>query len=101
MSATGNSAGTASLSQQLFVCPDDPDPHAAQLDQSLIAAGQPACSTSAPTPGVTSYLINAYFLFGATLAQVQDPAGTIYLAERNSASSATCISTPGSARSTT
>ena len=83
--SAGNGTGTASQHQSLFVCPDDPDPHAAQLDQTLMAAGQQACSTSAPAPGVTSYLVNAYFLFGATLAQVPSPAGTIYLAERNNA----------------
>ncbi len=34
---------------------------------------------------MTSYLINAYFLFGATLSQVQEPSNTIYVVERNSA----------------
>lgn len=73
--ASGNAAGTASLTQQLFVCPDDPDPHG-------IALGA-ACTSTAPSPGITSYLVNAYFLFGATLAQVPEPSQTIYLAERN------------------
>jgi prepilin-type N-terminal cleavage/methylation domain-containing protein/prepilin-type processing-associated H-X9-DG protein len=73
----GNATNTASLTQQLFVCPDDPDPHGNTI---LGCAGNP----STPYPGVTSYLINAYFLFGATLAQIQEPASTIYLAERNS-----------------
>ena len=71
----GNGTNTASLQQQLFVCPDDSDPHALQL------AG---CTGNAPAPGVTSYLINAYFLFGATLTRIQEPSSTIYLAERNS-----------------
>jgi prepilin-type N-terminal cleavage/methylation domain-containing protein/prepilin-type processing-associated H-X9-DG protein len=75
--AQGNSTNTASLTQQLFVCPDDPDPHGATLGV--------ACTSTAPVPGITSYLINAYFLFGATLAQVQEPTNTIYVAERNSA----------------
>ncbi len=74
--ATENPSGTASLTQQLFVCPDDPDPHGAQLGV--------ACTSTAPLPGITSYLVNAYFLFGATLAQVQEPTSTIYVAERNS-----------------
>lgn len=72
----GNATNTASLQQQLFVCPDDSDPHGNMIPG---CAGNP----STPFPGVTSYLINAYFLFGATLAQVQEPASTIYLVERN------------------
>ena len=72
----GNSDNTASLQQQLFVCPDDSDPHGITLGA--------ACTSTAPVPGITSYLINAYFLFGATLAQVQEPTNTIYLTERNS-----------------
>ena len=72
----GNSTNTASLTQKLFVCPDDADPHGATLGT--------ACTSTAPAPGVTSYIINAYFLFGATLAQVQQPASTIYQVERNS-----------------
>ena len=73
--ASENPGGNASLTQQLFVCPDDPDPHGAALGV--------ACTSTAPTPGITSYLVNAYFLFGATLAQVQEPSQTIYVAERD------------------
>ena len=73
--ASENPSGNASLTQQLFVCPDDPDPHGAQLGV--------ACTSTAPYPGITSYLVNAYFLFGATLAQVQEPTSTIYVAERD------------------
>ena len=73
--ASENNAGTASLTQQLFVCPDDPDPHGTQLGA--------ACTSTAPLPGITSYLVNAYFLFGATLAQVQEPTETIYVTERD------------------
>jgi prepilin-type N-terminal cleavage/methylation domain-containing protein/prepilin-type processing-associated H-X9-DG protein len=71
----GNGDGAASLRQQLFVCPDDPDPHGAQLGTD--------CTGTAPAPGITSYVVNAYFLFGASLAQVQETASTIYLAERD------------------
>ena len=71
----GNSANTASLSQQLFVCPDDTDPHGVALGA--------ACTSTAPFPGITSYLINAYFLFGLTDAQVGTPANTLYVVERN------------------
>ena len=82
--ASENPAGTASLTQQLFVCPDDPDPHGKTL---LDASGNCIGSSplaAPPAPGITSYLVNAYFLFGATLAQVQEPTSTIYVAERNS-----------------
>ena len=72
----GNAANTASLQQQLFVCPDDSDPHGGALPN---CANNPAT----PQPGVTSYLINAYFLFGATESQVPVPANTIYITERN------------------
>lgn len=75
--AAGNSANTASLSQHLFVCPDDFDPHGATLGA--------ACTTTAPAPGITSYLLNAYFLFGLSNAAVSVPASTIYVAERDPA----------------
>jgi prepilin-type processing-associated H-X9-DG protein/prepilin-type N-terminal cleavage/methylation domain-containing protein len=76
--ASENPIGNASLTQQLFVCPDDSDPHGNTI---------PNCASNpgTPYPGITSYLVNAYFLFGATLAQVQEPTSTIYVAERNSA----------------
>ncbi len=81
--AAENPAGNASLTQQLFVCPDDPDPHGKTL---LDASGNCIGSNplaAPPAPGITSYLVNAYFLFGATLAQVQEPTSTIYVAERD------------------
>jgi len=83
--AAENPSGNASLTQQLFVCPDDPDPHGKTLldaSGNCIGSNPPAAP---PAPGITSYLVNAYFLFGATLAQVQEPTSTIYVAERNSA----------------
>jgi prepilin-type N-terminal cleavage/methylation domain-containing protein/prepilin-type processing-associated H-X9-DG protein len=73
--AKENSAGNASLTQQLFVCPDDSDPHGVALGNG--------CTSTAPDPGITSYLINAYFLFGLNDSQIPDPANTIYSAERN------------------
>jgi len=68
--------GAASLAETLFVCPDDADPHGGTI---------PNCAGSAatPFPGVTSYLVNAYFLFGLSNAQVTVPASTIYIAERS------------------
>jgi prepilin-type N-terminal cleavage/methylation domain-containing protein/prepilin-type processing-associated H-X9-DG protein len=82
-SASGNSEN-----QQLFICPDDSDPHGETLNKQLMttpdANGLSACNSSdTPVPGITSYLINAYFLFGANEAQVSVPASTIYIAERN------------------
>ena len=73
--ATSNQAGTASLSQKLYVCPSDSDPHGASLGA--------ACTSTAPLPGITSYLLNAYFLFGLSESQTPDPGNTIYIAERN------------------
>ena len=71
----GNSAGNASLSEHLFVCPDDKDPHGATIS---------GCSgANVPAPGVTSYLLNAYFLFGATDSKLVDAVNTIYVAERS------------------
>ncbi len=71
----GSQDNTASLTERLFVCPDDTDPHGAALGAD--------CTNAAPFPGITSYLVNAYFLFGLSNAQVSVPAATIYVAERN------------------
>ena len=78
--ASANANGSASLTQQLFVCPDDFDPHG-----KTIGTAPNTCDalTSTPAPGITSYLVNAYFLFGATLVQVQSPSQTIYVTERD------------------
>lgn len=72
----GSSDDTASLTEKLFVCPDDADSHGVTLGT--------ACTDTAPLPGITSYMVNAYFLFGLSSAQVTVPTATIYLAERNS-----------------
>ncbi len=72
----GSVDNTASLTEKLFVCPDDTDPQG-----TLLGA---ACTDTAPAPGITSYLINAYFLFGLSSAQVGVPSSTIYVSERNS-----------------
>jgi prepilin-type processing-associated H-X9-DG protein len=71
----GGTNPDGSVNEQLFMCPDDSDPHGLKLGT--------ACTSTAPLPGITSYLVNAYFLFGLSEAQVQDPANTIYIAERN------------------
>jgi prepilin-type N-terminal cleavage/methylation domain-containing protein/prepilin-type processing-associated H-X9-DG protein len=70
-----NQEGTASIKQQLFVCPDDSDPHGALLGTD--------CTSTAPAPGITSYLVNAYFLFGVSDAELTVPASTIYVTERS------------------
>ena len=65
----------------LFVCPSDPDPHGKAITDS---SGN-CTSNGAPPPGpLSSYMINAYYLFGATLAQITTPSQSIYVAERRS-----------------
>ncbi|HLK58973.1 MAG TPA: DUF1559 domain-containing protein [Chthonomonadaceae bacterium] len=74
-------ASKDSSKTQLFICPSDPDPHGRRL---LDSSGN-CLNTNppAPPPGpLSSYLINAYYLFGATLAQIDTPAQSIYVAER-------------------
>jgi prepilin-type N-terminal cleavage/methylation domain-containing protein/prepilin-type processing-associated H-X9-DG protein len=80
---TGNS--TASESQGLFVCPDDKDPHGVAIGCTDVTSAtyNPNQFYSPPWPGVTSYLINAYFLFGANESQITVPTSTIYVVERN------------------
>ena len=74
-------AGKDSGKTALFVCPSDPDPHGKAITD---AAGN-CLSNNAPPPGpLGSYSINAYYLFGATLAQINAPAQSIYLVERRS-----------------
>jgi prepilin-type N-terminal cleavage/methylation domain-containing protein/prepilin-type processing-associated H-X9-DG protein len=66
--------GSDSTTERLYVCPSDTDPTGAAI---------PNCLGSTPGP-LNSYVINAYFLFGATEAQIPEPAEAIYIAERNS-----------------
>ncbi len=74
-------AGKDSGKTQLFVCPSDPDPHGKAITDS---AGN-CLSNAAPPPGpLGSYILNAYYLFGATLAQIDTPAQSIYIMERRS-----------------
>jgi prepilin-type N-terminal cleavage/methylation domain-containing protein len=71
-------ASRDSSKTQLYVCPSDPDPHGKNL---LDANGN--CPGSGTPPGpLSSYVINAYYLFGATLAQISTPAQSIYVSER-------------------
>jgi len=74
-------ASRDSSKTQLYICPSDPNPHGRGI---LDAAGN-CTNGGAPPPGpLTSYIINAYYLFGATLAQLNEPAQSIYVVERRS-----------------
>ena len=74
-------SSTDSSKTELYICPTDPDPHGVHLLDSL---GN--CKDSnplAPPPGpLSSYLLNAYYLFGATSDQIADPTLSIYISER-------------------
>ncbi|HZT41620.1 MAG TPA: DUF1559 domain-containing protein [Chthonomonadaceae bacterium] len=74
-------ASKDSSKTQLYICPSDPDPHGMRLlDSSGACIGS---NPPAPPPGpLSSYLLNAYYLFGATLAQIVTPSQSIYIAER-------------------
>lgn len=65
----------------LFVCPTDIDPHGVKLlDVNGNCIGS---SPLAPPPGaLSSYVLNAYFLFGATESDLAEPSRTLYIAER-------------------
>lgn len=66
---------------QLYICASDPDP----LGRAILDAEGDCMRGDAPPPGpLSSYLINAYYLFGATLAQITTPSQSIYVAERRS-----------------
>ena len=66
---------------QLYICPSDPDPHGKAITDS----NGNCLSNSAPPPGpLSSYIINAYYLFGATLPQIDTPSQSIYVVERRS-----------------
>ncbi|HEY3781847.1 MAG TPA: prepilin-type N-terminal cleavage/methylation domain-containing protein [Fimbriimonadaceae bacterium] len=72
---TGQTVTNDTLSSNhIFMCPSD----AAPFD--------PSCDTiNEQAPPVTSYLINAYFIFGLSESSVIKPASTILYAERRSA----------------
>ena len=66
---------------QLYVCLSDPDPHG----KAILDSSGNCLSNGAPPPGpLSSSIINAYYLFGATLAQIPTPAQSIYIVERRS-----------------
>jgi hypothetical protein len=72
-------ASKDSARTQLYICPADPDPHGSAL---LDSAGN-CVGLDAPPPGpLTSFLLNAYYLFGATSSDIASPAQSIYISER-------------------
>ncbi len=74
-------ASTNSAKTQLYICPMDPDPHGLKLlDSSGNCIGS---SPLGPPPGpLSSFLLNAYYLFGASEGDITTPAQSIYIAER-------------------
>lgn len=67
----------------LYICPDDPDPHGkAVLDANGNCPAQPGQAAGPPPGPLTSFVLNAYYLFGAIEAQIDVPAQAIYIAER-------------------
>jgi prepilin-type N-terminal cleavage/methylation domain-containing protein/prepilin-type processing-associated H-X9-DG protein len=76
-------ASKSSANTGLYLCPDDPDPHGlAVLDVNGNCPAMPGQSAGPPPGPLTSFVLNAYFLFGATMAQIDLPAQAIYIAER-------------------
>ncbi len=62
--------------QKLYSCPSDAHPFDPMCRSTYFPGGPP----------VTSYLINAWFVFGLTESNVPHPADTIYFAERRTES---------------
>jgi prepilin-type N-terminal cleavage/methylation domain-containing protein/prepilin-type processing-associated H-X9-DG protein len=74
-------ASKDSAKTQLYICPSDPDPHG----KGILDAGGRCINGGEEPPGpLSSYIINAYYLFGATLAQIPEPSQSIYVVERRS-----------------
>ncbi len=74
-------SGRDSSKTQLYICPSDPDPHG----HAILDSSGNCTNGGAPPPGpLSSYIINAYYLFGATLAQITTPSQSIYVVERRS-----------------
>ena len=74
-------ASKDSSKTQIYICPSDPDPHG----KAILDNSGNCVSNGAPPPGpLSSYIINAYYLFGAILAQIDTPSQSIYVVERRS-----------------
>jgi prepilin-type N-terminal cleavage/methylation domain-containing protein/prepilin-type processing-associated H-X9-DG protein len=76
-------ASKDSSKTQLYICPSDPDPHGkgiTDVNYNCVNTNPPG-----PPPGpLCSFILNAYYLFGATLAQIDTPSQSIYISERRS-----------------
>ncbi len=76
-------ASSDSAKAQIYICPTDSDPHGKTI---LDSAGN--CIESnpvAPPPGpLSSYILNAYYLFGVTSSEITAPSQSIYISERRS-----------------
>lgn len=72
-------SGKDSLKVGLYICPTDPDPHGVRL---LDTQGKCIDSGEVPPGPLSSYQLNAYYLFGLTEGQVNEPARSIYISER-------------------
>jgi len=69
------SRGSTVARQRVFACPSDPDPNGA------------ACAATNPdAEGLSSYLVNGYFVFGRSESRVESPSETVLVAERRSTS---------------
>ncbi len=68
-------------SAELYICPSDTDPHGSKLLDSL--GNCIGSSPLAPPPGtLSSFILNAYYLFGATTSAIETPSRSIYISER-------------------
>ena len=75
---SGSSTDETNLAKQgIFACPDDPAPFNPNCPDTFNPGG----------PHVISYLNNAFFVFGITIAGVTAPAETVYITERRSSGS--------------
>ncbi len=74
-------ASRDSSKTQLYICPDDPDPHG----KTILDSSGNCLNGGGPPPGpLSSYIINAYYLFGTILPQITTPSQSVYVVERRS-----------------
>lgn len=71
-----------SATTDLYICPMDKDPHG----KTLLDSGGNCIGSSplAPPPGnLSSFILNAYYLFGLTDTRIDQPSRSVYISERN------------------